>query len=72
MRIVDDTLLTQREKEIVLLILKGKTKNDIAKDLFLSVSTVKTNVENIYQKFNLHNKTELIIYVICNKIVEIS
>ena len=72
MRIVDDTLLTQREQEIVLLILKGKTKAEIAKALCLSVSTVKTNVENIYQKFNLHNKAELIIYVICNKIVEIS
>lgn len=72
MRIIDDTLLTEREKEIVLLILKGKTKKEIAKALFLSVSTIKTNVENIYQKFNVHNKTELIIYVICNKIVEIS
>lgn len=71
MKIVDDKILTSREKEIVLFILSGNNKNDIAKLLSLSISTIKTNVENIYRKFNVHNKAELIIYVIKNKIVDL-
>ena len=70
MRIVDNTKLTKRESEVVLLLLSGKNKQYIAKKLFLSLSTIKANVENIYRKFNVHNKAELIIYVLKNKIVE--
>jgi DNA-binding NarL/FixJ family response regulator len=70
MKIVDNTILTPREKEIVLYILSGKNKCEIANLLFLSVSTIKTNVENIYRKFGVHNKASLIVYVIKNKIVE--
>ena len=72
MRIIDDTLLTEREKEIVLYLLEGKTKQEVAKSLSLSISTIKTNVENIYRKFNVHNKVEFVIYTVKNKIVEIS
>ena len=71
MKINDNKILTQREKEIVLLILAGKNKKEIANLLSLSVSTIKTNVENIYIKFNVHNKAELIVYVIKNKIVDL-
>jgi DNA-binding NarL/FixJ family response regulator len=35
------------------------------------VATIKTNIENIYCKFDVHNKVELVIYLIKNKIVEI-
>ena len=71
MRIVDDKNLTPREKEIILLILSGKNKREIAENLFLSISTIKTNVENIYKKFNVHNKAEFIIYLWKNDIVDI-
>ena len=70
MRIVDNIILTPREREIVLHILSGKNKREIADLLNLSVSTIKTNVENIYRKFGVHNKVSLIVYVIKNKIVE--
>ena len=72
MRIVDNTLLTEREKEIILLILEGKTKQEIADSFCLSVSTIKSNVENIYRKFDVHNKAELIVYIIKNKIIELN
>lgn len=70
MKILESAKLTEREKDIVLLILEGKTKREIAESLCVSVSTVKTNVEKIYQKFGLHNKAELIIYIIKNKMVD--
>ncbi len=71
MKIIDNDFLTEREKDIVLFLLEGKTKKEIAKILALSVSTVKTNIENIYRKFNVHNKIELLTFVIKNKIVEL-
>ena len=69
MKFIDNAMLTKREKEIILLIFEGKTKKEIADTLYLSVSTVKTNVENIYKKFNVHNKAELVVYVIKTKII---
>ena len=71
MRILNNNILTKREAEIILQILSGKNKQEIAKALSLSVSTIKTNVEKIYQKFNVHSKTEMIIYIIKNKIVDL-
>lgn len=71
MNMIDRKYLTEREREIVMLILDGKNKRDIAETLSLSVSTIKTNVENIYRKFDVHNKAELIVYVIKNKIVDL-
>jgi len=64
MKIVDNNLLTEREKEIVLHIINGETKGEIAQSLFLSISTIKTNVENIYRKLNVNNKAALIVYVV--------
>ncbi len=71
MRIVDNSCLTEREKDIILYLVEGKTKPEIAEFLCLSVATIKTNIENIYCKFDVHNKVELVIYLIKNKIVEI-
>lgn len=52
--------LSEREMQIVRLILKGYTYSLIAKELYISVSTVKTHIHNIYDKLNVSNKTELI------------
>ena len=71
MKIIDVSFLKKKEKEIVMLILSGKNKREIADKLLLSVSTIKSNVENIFRKFNVHNKAELIVYVIKNKIVDL-
>lgn len=53
--------LTKREKEIVKLIIKGLTNKEIAKELFLSVHTIKANIENIYEKTNINNRVLLAI-----------
>lgn len=71
MNMIDRKYLTEREREIVMLILDGKNKRDIAETLSLSVSTIKTNVENIYRKFDVHNRVELIVYVIKNNIIDL-
>ncbi len=52
--------LSEREMQIVQLILKGYTYRLIAQELYISVSTVKTHIHHIYDKLNVSNKTELI------------
>ena len=52
--------LTVREREITALLLKGYTYRLIAQELFISESTVKTHIQNIYSKLNVCSKTELI------------
>ncbi len=69
MRVVDNKFLTKRESDILLLILHGKNKREIADDLCISVSTVKTITENIYRKCNVHNKVELVVFLIKNNLV---
>jgi DNA-binding CsgD family transcriptional regulator/MFS family permease len=59
-RFVSFGQLTEREKEIAVLLLKGKTYRMIAGELSLSENTIKTHVKNIYAKYKIQSRTELI------------
>ena len=50
--------LTKREKNILQLVSKGRKHQDIAKDLFISIHTVRTHVKNIKIKLNFENESE--------------
>ena len=50
--------LTDREKDVLLLVTQGKTNKDIAKELVLSTVTVKAYLYNIYKKLNVKNRTQ--------------
>lgn len=52
--------ITKREKEIILLLVKGYSYNQLAEELVISVTTVKTHIHNIYKKVGVKNKIELI------------
>ena len=52
--------LTPREMEITSLIIKGYTNKDIAEKLHVSPNTIKTHLKNIYNKFGIKKKKELI------------
>lgn len=51
--------LTNRESEVLGLVLKGQTNHEIAKSLFVSLPTVKTHLQNIFRKLNVKNKIAL-------------
>lgn len=53
--------LSARELEVLNLLSKGFTNRDIAAELFISPSTVKTHTLNIYQKLEVANRTQAIV-----------
>jgi DNA-binding NarL/FixJ family response regulator len=59
-RIYENYNISKREKDILQLILKGKTNKDIEDELYISVKTVKNHVYNIYQKLGVKTRLELI------------
>jgi NarL family two-component system response regulator LiaR len=63
--------LTEREKEVLRLVATGMNNREIAQELFISEKTVKTHVSNILGKLNLDQRTQLVIYAIKNKLVEV-
>jgi DNA-binding NarL/FixJ family response regulator len=65
-------VLSKREKEIVALVVKGLTNQEIADKLYLSVHTVITHRRNIARKLEIHSATGLTIYAIVNKLVDLS
>ncbi|WP_433752220.1 response regulator [Paenibacillus amylolyticus] len=54
--------LTEREKEVLLLIAEGKTNKDIGEELHISIKTVKTHVSNLLMKCEMDDRTQLAIY----------
>ncbi len=52
--------LTERELEVLHLLVKGYSAGDIAKDLVISVNTAKAHIKNIYQKLDAHTRKEVI------------
>jgi DNA-binding NarL/FixJ family response regulator len=63
--------LTEREDEILLLICKGLTNNEIADRLGLSKRTVDKHRENLLQKTHSKNTANLVIYAIKNGLMKI-
>ncbi|PKM66208.1 MAG: helix-turn-helix transcriptional regulator [Firmicutes bacterium HGW-Firmicutes-2] len=53
-------MLTNREKEVLEQILSGKTNHMIAQKLSITESTVKTHAGNIYSKYEVNTRAELI------------
>lgn len=51
--------LSKQETTVKNLILKGRSNKEIAQELFISLSTVKTHISNIYHKLNVSNRDEL-------------
>ena len=64
--------LTNREVEILRLIVGGKSNKEIAVDLGLSVNTVAVHRANIMENLGIHNTAELVVYAIKNGLVNLS
>jgi two-component system response regulator NreC len=63
-------LLSDREREILVLLAEGQSLKDIASRLNLSVKTVDAHKYNLMRKLDLHDRSELIRYAIRKRLVE--
>ena len=63
--------LSDREKEILLLVCQGLSNHEIAERLFISKRTVDKHRANILEKTGCRNTAHLVVYAIKNSLVEI-
>ena len=63
------TDLTQREKEVLQLLVLGKSYKMIAADLFITYATVRFHMKNIYEKLHVTSMTEAVSKAIQDRII---
>ncbi|MDQ1301121.1 MAG: two-component system, NarL family, response regulator NreC [Chloroflexota bacterium] len=64
--------LTDREREVLTLIAQGRSNQEIADELVISVKTVNRHRENIMAKLDLHSRVELVRYALEKGLIDIS
>lgn len=62
--------LTEREMDVLTLLAKGKSNQDIADELFIGIKTVKFHVTNILAKLGVEDRTQAAIYAYKNGLAE--
>ena len=55
-----DDPLSEREREVLAVLASGRTTSETARDLFVSVGTIKSHTANIYRKLGARNRAEAI------------
>jgi PAS domain S-box-containing protein len=60
-----ELLLTTREREIITHVALGHESDQIAKELYISVQTVRTHVRNAMIKLGAHTRAQLVAIVLC-------
>jgi two-component system, NarL family, nitrate/nitrite response regulator NarL len=66
----DRPALTQREREILRLIATGKSLPDIAKELYLGLTTVKTHVQHLYDKLGVSDRAAAVASAMRRGLIE--
>ena len=64
--------LSDRERDVIVCVVRGMQNKEIADHLFISVNTVITHRRNIARKLQIHSPAGLTIYAIVNGLVDIS
>ena len=63
--------LTEREVQVLNLVVQGQSNRQIADAMFISVATVKAHISNILSKLQVSSRAEAITYAIKHKIVSL-
>jgi DNA-binding CsgD family transcriptional regulator len=66
-----ESILSEREKEILSLVAEGLTNREIAQRLTISHNTVKVHLSNIFEKTGASSRTEATVYAIEHRIVDV-
>ncbi|MBK9474696.1 MAG: response regulator transcription factor [Tetrasphaera sp.] len=59
--------LTEREEEVLALLARGRTNAEIAAELFISLSTVKTHIASVMAKLGVRNRVEIAMWAYQSK-----
>ena len=62
--------LTVREQEILELLAKGKSGNEIAEELHIAPLTVRTHIRNMMSKMGVHSRLEAVAFGLKNGIID--
>ena len=63
--------LSEREKEVIQLVVRGLSNKEIAEKMFISANTVMTHRRNIARKTQIHSPAGLTIYAIVNGLINL-
>jgi DNA-binding NarL/FixJ family response regulator len=63
--------LTDREIQVLRLIARGKTNDEIASELIISEATVKTHVSNLLTKLSLRDRVQAVVFAYESRIVQL-
>jgi len=67
-----DSALTNREREVLLCLVKGMNNKEIAQNLFISDKTVKIHVSNIFKKLGVKSRSQVVIYAVQHQLVPLT
>jgi DNA-binding NarL/FixJ family response regulator len=66
----DKPLLSNREKQVVQLVVQGYRNREIGQELFISDQTVKNHLRNIFDKLGVSDRLELALYAVHHRLIE--
>ena len=61
--------LSDREQQVLRLIVEGYSNPQIAADLHLSVSTIKTHIRGIMNKFVVQHRIQIAVFAVRNQLI---
>lgn len=64
-----DTPLSKRETQVLELVGNGKSRSQIAKELFIDLETVKSHIKNIYMKLDVNSRSDALRAARQNKLI---
>lgn len=65
----EEEKLTDREKEVLTLIVHGRSSEEISEKMFISLVTVRNHISHIYEKLHVHSKAQAVAKAIRERIV---
>ncbi|HWB22881.1 MAG TPA: response regulator transcription factor [Gaiellaceae bacterium] len=69
-RRAEEDPLSEREREVLRLLARGFTNQEIAEQLFISVRTAETHRAHVMQKLRLGSRAELVSYALANHLLD--